>query len=180
MKRTIEIDDTLQERVDSAIEDVKQELLSYLDENRDTDKVPCINNDLDYSGAIHEIVDGSVPIYTKEIEDTWYLYASELEEAYENAGCGTNPRENNGMAAIYYYISEKVNEWYSNEAEDIFDEWALTKCLKVGDRVRWEDPDDDACSGDGVITSIKGEVLYVKKEDGGDVEALVDELEKLV
>lgn len=122
MKRTIEIEDTLQERVDSAIEDVKQELLSYLSDNK-PDSLPCLNNELDYSGAIHEIVDGSVPIYTKEIEDTWYLYSSELEEAYDNAGVGDNPRENNGLAAIYFYIQEKVGEWYSDNAQDIFDEW---------------------------------------------------------
>lgn len=123
MKRQIEIDDTLQDRVNSAIDDVKQELLNFLEANPDTDDVPDLGNDLDYSGAIHEIVDGSVPIYTKEIKDTWYLYASELEEAYENAGCGDNPRENNGMAAIYFYIQEKVGEWYHNNAEDIFEEW---------------------------------------------------------
>ena len=121
--RTVEIEDSLQERVDSAIEDVKNELLGYLESNPDTDKTPCINNDLDYSGAIHEIVDGSVPIYTKEIEDTWYLYSSELEEAYENAGCGDNPRENNGMAAIYFYIMDKVQEWYNDNADDVFNEW---------------------------------------------------------
>jgi hypothetical protein len=90
---------------------------------------------LDYSGAIHEIVDVSVPIYTKEIEDTWYLYAPELEEAYENAGCGDNPRENNGMAAIYYYIQEKVGEWYSDNAQDLFDEWTdkLGEARQAGD-----------------------------------------------
>lgn len=122
MKRQIEIDDTLQERVESAIENVKQELLNYLEENT-PGKLPDLVNDLDHSGAIHEIVDGSVPIYTKEIEDTWYLYASELEEAYENAGCGENPRESNGAAAIYFYIQEKVGEWYQNEAKDIFEGW---------------------------------------------------------
>ena len=123
MKRTIEIDDCLTEQTDSAIEDVKQALLDYLEQNPDTDELPCLNNDLDYSGTIHEIIDGAVPIYTSDIEAAWYLYGSELEAAYENAGCGDNPRENNGMAAIYYYISDKVNEWYSRNAEDIFDEW---------------------------------------------------------
>jgi hypothetical protein len=33
MKRQVEIDDTLQDRVDSAIEDVKTELLEYLEQN---------------------------------------------------------------------------------------------------------------------------------------------------
>lgn len=121
MKRTVEIDDTLDERAQSAIDDVKEELLRHLDENK-PDSLPDFG-DLDYFGAIHEIVDGSVPIHTKEITDTWYLYANELEEAYENAGVGENPRENNGMAALYYYIHDKVNGWYRNEAEDVFNEW---------------------------------------------------------
>jgi hypothetical protein len=121
-KRTIEIEDTLQDRVDSAIEDVKDELLRYCDDN-EPDKLPDLGNDLDYSGTIHGIVDGSVPIYTKEIDDTWYLHGNELEEAYENAGVGDNPRENNGQAAIYFYIHEQVNEWYSDHAEDVFEEW---------------------------------------------------------
>lgn len=122
MKHTIEIDDTLQDRVDSAIEDVKQELLNYLKENT-PDSLPDLGNDLDYSGTIHEIVDGSVPIYTHEIKCTWFLHGSDLEEAYENAGVGDNPMENEGMAAIYFYIQEQVNEWYSDHAQDIFDEW---------------------------------------------------------
>lgn len=122
MKRTIEIEDSLQDRVDSAIEDVKAELLSYCEENK-PDSLPCISNDLDYSGAIHEIVDGSVPIYTKEIDDTWYLHGSDLESAYEDAGCGANPKENNGMAAIYFYIDQQVREWYSDNAEEVFEEW---------------------------------------------------------
>ena len=121
-KITIEIEDTLQDRVDSAIEDVKTELLRYCDDN-EPDKLPDLGNDLDYSGAIHEIVDGSVPIYTKEIDDTWYLHGNALEEAYENAGVGDNPKENNGQAAIYFYIHEQVNEWYNDHAEDIFEEW---------------------------------------------------------
>jgi len=129
MKRQIEIDDTLNERVDSAIDDVKQELLNYLEENK-PDTIPCLNNDLDYSGAIHEIVGGSVPIYTKEIEDTWYLYSGELESAYENAGVGDNPRENNGMAAIYHYIMEQVQEWYQENAEDIFNGWQAEQTKK--------------------------------------------------
>ena len=123
MKRTIEIDDTLDNRVESAIEDVKSELQNYLKENPDTDSLPCLNNDLDYSGAIHSIVDSSVPVYTHEIKSTWYLHSSELEEAYENAGVGDNPMENDGMSAIYFYIMDKVQEWYRDEAEEVFEKW---------------------------------------------------------
>jgi hypothetical protein len=125
-KRTIEIEDTLQDRVDSAIEDVKSELIRYCDDN-EPDKLPDLGNDLDYSGAIHEIIDGSVPIYNNEIRDIFYLHGSEVEEAFDNAGfdskddkdwpCGWKP------AAIYSYIQEQVHEWYNDHAEEVFEEW---------------------------------------------------------
>jgi len=125
--RKMDIEDSLQERIDSAIEEVKEYLLEYLNENPDTEETPCINNDLDYSGSIHEIVDSSIPIYTSEIKDTWYLHSEELEESYENAGVGSNPRENDGMAAIYFYIMEQVQEWYQSNADDVFEEWQNNK-----------------------------------------------------
>lgn len=121
-KRTIEIDDVLPDCVQSAIEDVERELREYLAENPDCDEPPCLSNDLDYSGAIHEIVDSAVPVYDGQIEAAWFLHGRKLEEAYENAGAGDNPRENNGMAAIYYYIYEKVAGWYCHNAARIFDE----------------------------------------------------------
>jgi hypothetical protein len=147
-KRTIEIDDCLEEQTQSAIEDVKQALLDYLEANPDTDETPDIGNDLDYSGTIHEIVDGAVPIYTSDIEAAWYLYGSELEEAYENAGVGDNPRENNGMAAIYYYIDEKVREWYNDNAEDIFDEWKEKRIIHTSCQFCEQDIEGSVSEGD--------------------------------
>lgn len=125
MKRTVEIEDTLQERVDSAIEDVKQELENYLAENK-PDKLPDWG-DLDYSGALHEIIDGSVPIYTHEIDSTFYLYGNEIEQAFDDAGIGS--KEDNGWpmgwkaAAIYCYIEQRVQEWFHDHAEEVFEEW---------------------------------------------------------
>ena len=118
-KRQIEVNDVLPDCVQSAIEQVEKELRDYIKENT-PDKCPCLWNDLDYSGAIHEIVDGAVPIYGGEIEAAWFLHGRDLEAAYENAGVGSNPRENDGMAAIYFYIHEKVNDWYVENAEEIW------------------------------------------------------------
>lgn len=126
-KRTIEIDDVLPDRVASAIESVEEELRDYIKENQ-PDAVPCLSNDLDCDGSIHDIVDGAVPIYTRDIEAAWFLHGPKLEEAYENAGVGENPRENNGMAAIYFYIYEKVAEWHQENAERIFDEMRHDTC----------------------------------------------------
>jgi hypothetical protein len=126
-KRTTEIDDVLPDCVASAIEQADDLLRDYIKDNS-PDKTPCMSNDLDYSGEVHEIVDGCVPIHTSDIEAAWFLHGKDLEEAYENAGVGTNPRENNGMAAIYFYIYEKVAEWYAANAERIFDELRHGDC----------------------------------------------------
>jgi len=121
-KATITIEDTLPDRLETVIDEVKDELLRYLEDSK-PDTLPDLHNDLDYSGGFHEIIDISVPIYTSEIKDAWYLHGSELEEAYENAGVGDNPRENDGMAAIYFWLSEKASEWYNDHAEEVFEEW---------------------------------------------------------
>lgn len=136
-KITIEINDTLEERVESAIDSVKQELLDFLEANPDQDELPCLNNHLDYSGAIHEIIDGSVPIYTHELDDNWYLHSNELEQALDNAGLysaedlGRLDNTQRMMSAFYCYISDNVNSWYYNEAQAIFDEWRQERTFRV-------------------------------------------------
>lgn len=120
-KISIEIEDTLDERVESAIDEVRDLLKSYVRRENPED-LPCLNNDLDYSGDVHTIIDGSVPIRTNEIEATWFLHGRDLEEAYDTVGIGTNPRENSGMTAIYCYIEQKVSEWYQSHAQGVFDE----------------------------------------------------------
>lgn len=127
-KRIIEMDDNLQEIVDSTIEEVKEALLEYLEENPDTDDTPDMGNDLDYSGRIHEIIDGAVPVYTKEIDDIFYLHGDKVEQAFEDAGIGEKkdgPGWPSGWkaVAIYCYIEQQVNEWYHKNANDVFEEW---------------------------------------------------------
>lgn len=125
MKRTIEINDTLDENVESAIDSVKTELMDFLEANPDQDELPCLNNDLDYSGAIHEIIDGAVPVYTYNQKCLYFLYESELDEAFDNAGISTRDeaKDNYIGMALYCYISDKVNEWYNDEAPSLFEEW---------------------------------------------------------
>lgn len=134
-KRTVEIDDTLQDCVDEAIEGVEAELRSYLEQNPDTEETPDLGNDLDYSGAVHEIVDGAVPIYTAEIEGLFYLHGDEIEQAFDDAGIGSKENEHWPMgwkaAAIYCYIEQQVQEWYRYNAADIFDEWKAARDAKA-------------------------------------------------
>ena len=127
MKTTVQIEDTLQDHVDNAISSVKDELLSHLEQNPDMDETPNMGNDLDYFGAIHEIIDGSVPIYTAEIRDIFYLHGDEVEEAFDIAGIGNKDDKcwptGWKAAAIYCYIEQEVAQWYHNNAEEIFTEW---------------------------------------------------------
>ena len=117
MKRTVEIDDNLDGIVDNAIEEVKTLISTYLEENPEAEWKE-VSDRLNYDGGVDEIIDSSVPVYTGEIKGLWFLHSNEFEEAYENAGIGDNPMENNGMVGIYCYISDKVNNWLYSEGED--------------------------------------------------------------
>lgn len=118
-KRTIEVNDVLPDCVSSAIERVRNTLVAHIKAYK-PETLPCLSNDLDRSGAVFEIVDGCVPFVTADIEAAWFLHGDDLQKAYEDAGVGDNPRDNNGMAAIYYYIEQQVSRWYSENAAEIF------------------------------------------------------------
>lgn len=125
MKITVEINDVLPDCVESCIEQFKDLILNYL-ESEQPDTCPEFS-DLDYHGSVHEIVDGCVPIYTKQIDDIWYLHKEDLIHAYENAGVGDNPLENNGMAAIYYYLHNELCGYFDHNVEEIFKDWLEKK-----------------------------------------------------
>ena len=118
MKRTIEIDDNLSELV----EDCKTELLDafreYIEEDPDTENLDNVN---ELSDRIYEIVDSSTPIYYSDIDGLYYLYGSEFDEAYENAGCGDKSEDNYRQAAIYFYLSEKTFE-FMNDLQTWFED----------------------------------------------------------
>lgn len=120
MKRNIEIDDDLQERIDSLKEDIKQDFIDYLKEN------PDISDFDEYYQAqgcdvVHEITDSATPIYNKGIDDLYYLYGNEFDEAYKNAGLGNGDENNHRQVTIYCYLSEKGFD-YLRELEDLFNE----------------------------------------------------------
>ena len=50
--------------------------------------------------------------------------------------------------------------------------------LKTGTRVKWTDPDPSGNSGWGVLWRICGDVHSVRMDDGGEVEALAQELDE--
>jgi hypothetical protein len=74
--KTIEIEDTLDEIIEGVKDEVKDLIIDWI---KDNNEKPDLYNDLDYDGRFHEIVDGSVPIYTSEINDLFYLYGNEFK-----------------------------------------------------------------------------------------------------
>jgi len=126
-KRNVEIDDTLDEIIDSLKDDMKNMVEEYLNDNPDLDEAPDLYNDLDYDGRYHELIDGAVPIYTGEINDLFYLYGNDFEQAFDDAGIGEKSDEGWPMgwkaAAIYCYLDQEIAEWYNDNSSDLFDEW---------------------------------------------------------
>ena len=115
MKVVIEMEDTLNETVEQVIEEAKEALLDKLRDNPDCETWHCLQDKWTYNGGDHEVCDSNVPLYTKEIDDLYYLYGEEFEEAYRNAGIGDGSEDNHKMSAIYCYLQEKmwdgINEW---------------------------------------------------------------------
>lgn len=138
MKRRIVIDDSLDERVQNAIDETRSAVLEWYDEHPDESDEPCdLSDDLDDDGALSEIVDGCVPAYNAEISDIYHQNQLDLDEAYENAGIGDGTEENHLQIAIYCYIEQAVAEWYDERtAEDIRCAWRtanIDKWLDHGD-----------------------------------------------
>lgn len=110
MKRNVEIDDTLNERVADAVSEVREDFVNYLSEN-----VGMVEFDEYYQaqGAekANEAADSNTPIYFSEIDGLYYLYGNELEEAYKNAGIGNGKEDNYRQVTLYCYISEKCHEY---------------------------------------------------------------------
>ena len=136
MKRTIEIEDNLSEIIEDCKYGLKELIISYLDDNKDSEEPPDLFNDIDYDGSFHELIDSSVPIYTGEIEDLFYLYGNDFENAFDNAGIGAKEDDCWPMgwkaAAIYCYLEQEIVEWYEQEKENIYDEWREKKSLTRG------------------------------------------------
>jgi len=123
VKRTIEIEDSLDEIIESVKSDIKDLVIEWI---KDNDEKPDLYNDLDYDGSVHEIIDGSVPVYTYEINNLFYLYGDEFEQAFDDAGIGDKEDKHWPMgwraAAIYCYIEQEIGEWYNDAIDEIYEE----------------------------------------------------------
>ena len=128
---TIEIETDLSDLVSSTIEEVKRSIAWLLKENEiaETMSKYDIIDVLEYDGTLHEIIDGSVPVYTAQLKALMFVHEFDLMEAFENAGiCTVDEGLKNpdsyilGLegVAIFCYIEQEVNEWIEDDLEDWF------------------------------------------------------------
>ena len=118
MKRNVEMDDTLDEIIASVKTEVKERFEEIVKENPEYSSDDIYQEAVD---SITEICDSSTPIYTKEIDDLYYLYGNEFEEAYENAGCYDKPPDNYRQVCIFFYLSDQA-QGYFQELQTEFEE----------------------------------------------------------
>ena len=121
MKRTIEVDDCIPSKTSTGEELLRALLVKWIAENPVEDEAPNIG-DLDYNGDVSSMVDSLVPEYTTQIDTAFFLYKQEIYDAHSNAGVGDSPLENNGMAGLYWLFWDRLCEWYSVNADEIFTE----------------------------------------------------------
>lgn len=120
-KRMIEIDDNLDDIIQSVKDEILDHAENYFKNNNDVDEWDTYYQ-AELADAIHEIVDSNTPIYTSEIDGLYYLYGDDAEEAYKNEGIGDGTEDNHRQVALYCLIEEKAWD-YVRDLESQFDEW---------------------------------------------------------
>jgi hypothetical protein len=147
MKIQIEMEDNLQEIIQSVSESIEYTLKEFLEDNPDwLDKVnsyltscvvqaPELLGDLDHDGAIHSIIDNAVPTKTKELKDLWYLHGDEFEKAFDMAGIGGKTDNDWPMgwkpAAIYCYLEQQALQWYDDNCQEMVEDFNSKRKQKL-------------------------------------------------
>lgn len=123
MPTTIQLTDHLPEIIDSTWDDVVELLKTYFVEHGGD--LPCLHNDLDYSGAVTELIDSAVPIYTAELNELAYFHhdaaIAALVDTFGSAD-GDWPL-GTFAAGLYQLIDNGINEKWHEDAEDLWQEW---------------------------------------------------------
>ena len=118
---TITVNDVLPERIEQAISEVRDLLVSHIKREEPSTAARACGG-VDRHGEIAVIVESAVPFRTADINAAWFLHGREIEDAYYTAGCGRNPRENAGRTAIHVLIEQRVHEWLARNADSVFEE----------------------------------------------------------
>ena len=123
MPNTAQLTDRLDEIIDSTWSDVTDLLKDYFIENGGD--LPCLHNDLDYSGDVAGLIDSAVPIYNAELSELAYFHHdAALSALVDTFGSADGDWPSGAFAAgLYCLIEQGVSEKWHEEAEDLWQEW---------------------------------------------------------
>lgn len=130
IKHTIELNNSLDDLVVMALNEVKEWYRYKVNETKDIlkedeESVEDLIENIKYNGDDNQIIDGCVPIYNYELKGLFFINEDALIEAFENSGLGDrSDYENSPLGfegiSIYCYIESEVNYWLSDSFEDWF------------------------------------------------------------
>ena len=123
MPTTAQLTDRLDDIINATWDDVVDLLKEYFVANGGD--LPCLHNDLDYSGAIAELIDSAVPIYTSELNELAYFHHdAAIAALVDTFGSADGDWPSGTFAAgLYQLIENSINERWHEEAEDLWQEW---------------------------------------------------------
>lgn len=123
MPETVTLTDHLPSIIEGVWDDVTDLLKAYfLDHGGD---LPCLHNDLDYSGDVSSLIDSAVPIYTYQLNELAYFHHDAAMQALTDTFGSVDGDWPSGVfaAGLYSLIEQGVCERWHEEAEDLWDGW---------------------------------------------------------
>jgi hypothetical protein len=123
MPTTVHLTDRLDDIIESTWDEVKELLKDYFIEHGGD--LPCLHNDLNYSGDISELIDSAVPIWTSELNELAYFHHdAAISALVDTFGSADGGWPSGAFAAgLYTLIEQGLNEKWLEEAEDLWQEY---------------------------------------------------------
>lgn len=123
MSLTVQLTDRLPDLIDSAWEQICDLLRDHFVEHGGD--LPCLHNDLDYNGAVSEIIDSTVPIYTSQLNELAYFHHdAAIAALVDTFGSADGDWPSGTFAAgLYQLIDNAINEKWHEDAEDLWQKW---------------------------------------------------------
>lgn len=120
---TAQLTDRLPEIVESVWDDVVDLLRAYFLENGGD--LPCLSNDLDYSGDVSQLIDSAVPIHTYRLNELAYFHHDAALQALRDQFGSVDGDWPSGpfAAGLYTLIEQGISERWHEDAEDLWDGW---------------------------------------------------------
>jgi hypothetical protein len=123
MPNTAQLTDRLDEIIESTWDEVKELLKDYFVTHGGD--LPCLHNDLDYSGDVASLIDSAVPIYNAELSELAYFHHdAAISALVDTFGSADGDWPSGAFAAgLYCLIEQGVSSRWDEDAEDLWQEW---------------------------------------------------------